>query len=185
MSSGSIGATVTLPPRYHRAQRVIHWLMAMVIVAALAIGLYCSYLVPGSAERQFLLDIHKSLGMTALVLIVLRIPLRAILGEPPRAIAPPRHERLASHIVHGTLYLLMVTMPLSGYATSASEGRSLPWFGLFNWPNLLPENRDLGRLLATVHHYGAYAFFAALSLHLAAVVWHHIVKRDEVLSRMI
>ena len=185
MSSGSIEAIANLPIRYHWVQRLVHWLMAIVIIAALAIGLYCSYLVPGSAERQFLLDIHKSLGMTALVLIVLRIPLRAMLGEPRRTIAPPRHERLASHMVHGTLYLLMAAMPVSGYITSASEGRSLPWFGLFNWPNLLPENRHTGRLLATVHHYGAYVFFAALSLHLAAVVWHHIVKRDEVLSRMI
>jgi cytochrome b561 len=177
----------SLPPshRYAGSQRLLHWVMAAVIFAALTIGLYCTFLGRGSPDRQMLMDIHKSLGMTALVLIVLRIPLRAKTGEPAWRNAPARHERIASDAAHGVLYILMLLMPLSGYITSSSEGRSVPWFGLFTWPNLFTENHPFGRLVGRVHHYGAYVFFAILGLHLAAVLWHRFVRRDDVLSRML
>ncbi|MBY3002060.1 cytochrome b [Rhizobium leguminosarum] len=171
--------------RYHAALRAMHWVTAGVILAAIALGLYCANLGRGSAERQFLMDIHKSLGMTALVLIVVRIPLRAFLGHPAWRRAPPRIEQLAAHIGHSALYLLMVLMPLSGYVTSASEGRSIRWFWLFSWPNVMAENRPLGRALGTVHQYGAYIFVALLSLHLTAVLWHCFIRHDDTLERML
>ncbi|WP_230987422.1 cytochrome b [Allorhizobium terrae] len=170
--------------RYRRSQRIMHWTMALIIICALGLGLYCSYLTRGSPERQFLLEIHKSLGMTAMVLIVLRIPLRAVYGEPKWQATPSTPVRIGAHAAHMVLYALMVLMPLSGYITSASAGRSLPWFWLFQWPNLMPADRALGRLASTIHEYGAYAFFAILGLHLAAVAWHRLIKKDEVLSRM-
>jgi cytochrome b561 len=170
--------------RYRGAQRVLHWAMAFIIICALGLGLYCSYLKPGLPERQFLLEIHKSLGMTALALIILRIPTRAVYGEPLWRSTPAAHVRVGAHAAHMVLYVLMVLMPVTGYMTSGASGRSLPWFGLFQWPNLMPADRGLGRLAAIVHHFGAYAFFAVLGLHLIAVAWHRLVKKDEVLSRM-
>ncbi|OLP45855.1 hypothetical protein BJF95_09935 [Rhizobium oryziradicis] len=158
--------------------------MACIIICALGLGLYCSYLTPGLPERQFLLEIHKSLGMTALVLIVLRIPLRAVYGEPSWQAVPSIPVRIGAHAAHMALYALMVLMPVSGYITSAAAGRSLPWFWLFQWPNLITADRALGRLASTIHHYGAYTFFTILGLHLAAVAWHRLIKKDEVLSRM-
>jgi cytochrome b561 len=79
----------------------------------------------------------------------------------------------------------MILMPISGYVTSALEGRTVPWFGLFTWPNLLTENRPFGRTVGVIHHYGGYTFLALLFLHLGAVVWHRLIRHDEVLSRMI
>jgi cytochrome b561 len=79
----------------------------------------------------------------------------------------------------------MILMPVSGYVTSSSEGRTVPWFGLFTWPDLLSENRPLGRAVGLVHHYGAYTFFALLFLHVGAAAWHKFVVHDEVLSRML
>ncbi|AYD00172.1 cytochrome b [Neorhizobium sp. NCHU2750] len=171
--------------RYTGAQRLLHWAMALVIIAALGLGLYCAYLGHGSPQRELLMTIHKSLGMTALVLIVLRIPIRVTSGEPGWKATPGRATRIASHAAHGILYLLMLLMPLSGYITSTSEGRTVPWFGLFTWPDLLAEDKPFGRMVGTVHKYGAYAFFTILGLHLLAVIWHRFVKRDEVLSRML
>jgi cytochrome b561 len=171
--------------RYRGLQRVLHWTMAIVIICALAIGLYCSYLTPGLPERQFLLDIHKSLGMTALVLIVLRIPTRATYGEPAWREKPSWLAKAAAHAAHMVLYLLMVLMPVTGYITSGAGGHDLPWFGLFNWPNLMPADHGLSRLAAAIHHYGAYCFFAILGLHLLAVAWHRLIKKDDVLARML
>lgn len=170
--------------RYRPIQRFLHWAMAAVIVAALCLGLYCSYLPHGSVQREFLLEIHKSLGMTALCLIVLRIPIRVINGEPDwrKPLAPL--VRISAHAGHGVLYILMILMPVTGYMTSGSEGRSIPWFGLFSWPNFMARDQGFGRTIATIHHFGGYAFFAVLGLHLAAVAWHWLVEHDDVLSRM-
>lgn len=170
--------------RYSRMQRALHWIMAVVIVLALAIGLYCAYL-DHTPEREFLMTIHKSLGMTALALLVLRIPVRAYRGEPYWQKEPHRHVRIAARVGHGLLYALMLLMPVAGYITSGAEGRDIPWFGLFNWPNLMDHDRNFGRLVGTIHEYGAYLFFIVLGLHLAAVVWHRLVKKDETLSRMV
>jgi cytochrome b561 len=122
--------------------------MAIVIISALGLGLYCSYLVPGSALRRGLLDVHKSLGMTALALIAIRLP-------------------------------------LAGYTTSAAGGYDLPWFGLFQWPNLLPLDKPLERMAAEIHEYGAYCLYAIVSLHVVAALWHHLFRKDEVLRRML
>jgi cytochrome b561 len=80
---------------------------------------------------------------------------------------------------------VMALMPISGYITSAALGRSVPWFGLFEWPNLMAQVRPLAMMARTVHEFGGYAFFAVLGLHLAAVVWHRLFKKDETLSRML
>ncbi|WP_348641771.1 cytochrome b/b6 domain-containing protein [Rhizobium sp. P44RR-XXIV] len=83
------------------------------------------------------------------------------------------------------LYALMILMPLAGYTTSAAGGRDLPWFGLFEWPNLLPLDRPLARAAAEVHEYGAYCLYAVVSLHILAALWHHFFRKDEVLRRML
>ncbi|MGV1756816.1 cytochrome b [Rhizobium sp. A22-96] len=171
--------------RYRPSQRILHWLMAIVIISALAIGLYCSYLVPGTPVRQALLDIHKSLGMTALFLIAIRLPLRLSLGEPAYRQPLDGFNHYAARGAHILLYALMILMPLAGYTTSAAGGRDLPWFGLFEWPNLLPLNRPLARAAAEVHEYGAYCLYAVVSLHILAALWHHFFRKDEVLRRML
>lgn len=183
MTSATTSGLTHIRYRYTGAQRLIHWAMAVVICCALALGLYCAN-IGHTPQREFLMTIHKSLGMTALALIVLRIPIRVASGEPEWRVVQPSHVRIGAHVAHGILYLLMILMPVTGYITSGAEGRDIPWFGLFEWPNLMQPDRPLGRMVGHIHEYGAYAFFGILGLHLAAVVWHRLVKRDETLSRM-
>lgn len=171
--------------RYRLSQRILHWIMAIVIISALGIGLYCSYLVPGSDLRRFLLDVHKSLGMTALVLIVIRLPLRLSFGEPAYRQPLGALNHYAARGVHILLYTLMILMPLAGYTTSAASGRDLPWFGFFEWPNILPFDKPLARAAAGIHEYGAYCLYAIVSLHILAALWHHFFQKDEVLRRML
>ncbi|TWB58277.1 cytochrome b561 [Rhizobium sp. ERR 922] len=174
----------TSTARYRSSQRLLHWLMAIVIISALVIGLYCSYLTPGIPLRRALLDIHKSLGMTALFLIAIRLPLRLSLGEPAYQRPLGVFNHYAARGAHILLYILMILMPLAGYATSAAGGHDLPWFGLFQWPNLLSHDKGLERAAAEIHEYGAYCLYAIVSLHILAALWHHFVRKDEVLKRM-
>ncbi len=172
-------------PHYDRVQRAFHWSMAIVIVAAMLIGLYCAYRPPGDATRRFLLEWHKSLGMTAMTLIVLRIAYRIAVAAPPYAERMSRLNHAAASGAHLALYILMLFMPLTGYWNSAAGGYSLPFFWLFQWPRVLPLDKASSRLGEELHYWGAWAIYAVVGLHIAAVLWHRLVKRDSVLDRML
>ena len=85
---------------------------------------------------------------------------------------------------HLALYALMIAMPVSGYAKSAAGGNSVSFFGLFAVPSLLPKDRAIAEAAGQAHYVFAWLLGVTLVLHLAAVVWHARVKRDEVLTRM-
>lgn len=171
-------------PHYDRVQRGFHWLMAAIILVALAIGLYCSYQTPDTPLRRWLLEWHKSLGLTALALIGLRIAYRLTIRTPPYAERMGRLTTAAAHGAHLALYALMLFMPLTGYLFSAAGGYSLPWFWLFQWPRLAPLDKGLARTGEMLHAYGAYVLYAVVALHVLAVVWHRLVLKDGVLARM-
>ena len=178
-------AVARSPRSYDGAQRAFHWVMAAVIVIALALGL-TAYFLPESAGalRQEVTFLHKSFGMTALVLGVLRVVYRLIVGAPPYAVALARLTSIASHAAHFALYALMIALPVAGYVNSSAGGHEVPWFGLFDWPSLAPRDRALGHLAAGAHFWLAWTIIGVLALHFAAVAWHALVKRDEVLGRM-
>jgi cytochrome b561 len=171
-------------PHYDRVQRLFHWSMAAIIITALLIGLYCAYQEPGTPVRRYLLEWHKSLGMTALVLIVLRIAYRLSTKAPPYLEPMGRLNHAAASGAHLGLYALMLFMPLTGYWFSASGGYSLPFFWLFQWPRVLPVDKAATHLPEALHLYGAWAIYIVVGLHIAAVLWHQLIKRDSVLSRM-
>jgi cytochrome b561 len=158
--------------------------MAIVIISALIIGLYCSTLTPGAPLRRALLDIHKSLGMTALFLIAIRLPLRLSLGEPAYREPLDILNHYIARGAHILLYALMILMPIAGYTTSAAGGHDLPWFGFFQWPNLLPLDKGIEKVFAEIHAYGGYCLLAIVSLHILAALWHRFSRKDEVMSRM-
>lgn len=171
--------------RYDFTARTLHWAMAAIIFAAIALGIYTSYLPPGTGPRPALLDIHKSLGLTALVLIVFRIVYRLARGEPPYREPPRFLSHMAAKLAHAGLYGLMLFMPVTGYLYSAAGGYSLPWFGLISWPRLATPDKPLSLSGQHLHHIGAWSIAALLVAHVLAVIWHRWIKKDEVLARML
>lgn len=184
MSDTMAIAADTPRAQYRPSQRLLHWSMAIVIICALTIGLYCSYLTPGIPLRRALLDVHKSLGMAALFLIAIRLPLRLSVGEPAYQQPLSVFNHYAARGAHILLYVLMIVMPLAGYTTSAAGGHDLPFFGLFEWPNIVPQDKGLERISAEVHHYAGYCLLAIVSLHILAALWHHFIVKDNVMKRM-
>ncbi len=122
--------------------------------------------------------------MTVLCLVALRIVWRMIVGAPAYAEPLGRLTHAAAHAAHRALYALMIAMPVTGYMTSGAGKHDIPWFGLFNFPNLMPANKALEDGAAEAHYLIAWAIAIVLALHLGAVVWHAGVKRDAVLTRM-
>ena len=176
------------PPRevaaYDPGLRTLHWLMAALIFVALPLGVWASLLPSGDAMRVEILFFHKSIGVTVFGLIALRIVWRLIVGAPAYAEPLGKVIRVASRAGHLALYALMIAMPVSGYLGSTAGGRAVSWFGLFELPRLVAKDRSLAVAASWAHLVFAWMLAFVLAAHLGAVVWHAMIKRDSVLTRM-
>jgi cytochrome b561 len=178
----------TCPPQraaqaYNPGLRTLHWLMAALIFVALPLGVWAS-LLPGGAMRSEILFVHKSIGMTVLCLVALRIVWRVIAGAPAYAEPLGRLIHTAARCGHLTLYALMIALPVSGYIGSIAGGHEVRWFGLFTFPDLLSKDKALAEAGREAHFMFAWTIAFVLAAHLGGVVWHTAIRRDSVLTRM-
>jgi cytochrome b561 len=175
------------PPRaaavHNPGLRLLHWLMAALIFVALPLGVWASEL-PRGPQQSEILFLHKSIGMTVLCLVALRIVWRLIAGAPAYAEPLGKLTHAAAHSAHIGLYALMIAMPVSGYLFSVGAGAEVPWFGLFSFPAFVPKNEALRVAGEQAHYVFAWTIAFVLAAHLGAVVWHAAIKRDSVLTRM-
>ena len=171
--------------RYSPAQRRLHWLMAaLVLCVYLAIeqrGLFAR----GSSLRAAMLQSHFWLGLAVFGLAAWRLALRRRFTPPPITPAPPAWLAWSSRLMHFALYAFFLAMPLLGLATAWSDGKQvlLP-FGLA-LPALLPADEAMAHRLEDVHGAIGEAFYWVIGLHVLASLWHHAVRRDDTLRRML
>lgn len=170
---------------YDGVQRAFHWLMAAIIFAAIALGIWAYYLDRNSPLKGSLLFVHKSLGLTVLILVIARVIYRLIVGKPPYKRPLPRFNQVGSTTAHLLLYGLMILMPVTGYIFTGAGGHPLPFYGLFEWPNVLPKDKALSQLAGAFHYWGAWAICSLLVVHVLAVVWHNRIKKNDILGRML
>ena len=170
--------------RYHPAQRVIHWLMAIIILSLLAVGIYMTGLDKEDANRGQLYFLHKSFGVLVLILIALRVALRVKFGTPILPAGINSLERRMAHSTHHFLYLLMVAVPLVGIWMSNSWGYGVSFFGLFDVPFRFPENKEIAPLAGEMHEYLAYGLLALVVLHVAGALKHRFFDKNDVIYRM-
>ena len=168
--------------RFSPLQRLLHWLMAVCILAMLFIGVgMVSTISPRYLE---LVSIHKPLGVAILVLALLRLGLRLRRGAPPLPADLPEPMRLAAHLSHIALYALMIAMPLLGWAMLSAEGYPIVLWGGLRLPPILPQDTGTYALLRQAHGLLGYAFFAVILAHLGAALFHALVRRDGVFEAM-
>ena len=161
--------------------RLLHWLMAILILAMLFIGIG---MVASVTDYHWLVSIHKPLGILILVLAVIRLINRLINPPPALPAEMPVWQRqvaLGSHIL---LYVLMIILPLIGWAMLSAGGYPVTLFGAWHLPSIVPQNVDLFALLRALHTWLAFALFATVLVHLAAALFHGLVRRDGVFSSM-
>lgn len=168
--------------RFTPLQRLLHWLMAVCILAMLFIGVG---MVSTVAPKYLpLIAIHKSLGITILVLALIRLAVRLRYGAPPLPSDLPGPIRLAALLSHYALYALMISMPLIGWAMLSAAAYPVVVFGGVYLPAILPQSDSLHSLLWDAHFYLAFLFFALILAHLAAALFHALVRRDGVFESM-
>jgi len=163
--------------------RVLHWLMAAMILAMLFIGVG---MVASVSERHaWLLGIHKPLGIAILVLALLRLAMRLRHPPPPLPVDLPAMQRLAAHASHGLLYALMIAMPLVGWAMLSAGGYPVMLGEALQLPAIVPANATAFAILRHLHSWLAMALLLTFLAHLAAALYHSLVRRDGVLPSML
>lgn len=163
-------------------QRALHWVMAVCILAMLFIGVgMVSTVMP---KYLPLLATHKTLGIVILALALIRLAVRVIYGAPPLPAEMPEPMKLAAHLSHYALYALMIGMPLIGWAMLSAGAYPIVLYGGITLPRILPQNDQLHALLWSAHYYLAFAFFAVILMHLAAALFHGLIRRDGVFESM-
>ena len=184
-------ATGVSARRYSAVAILLHWASALGVIALIGMGLIMTH--AGLAPmRQFqLYQWHKSVGVTVLGLTILRVLWRLTHRPPPHPAGMPARERVAASTAHGLLYLLLVGLPLTGWAVVSLSPFNIPTvlFGVVPWPHLplaeLVPNPAAEGFLKLVHAYGAWLLTALLILHVAAALRHHFIIHDDVLRRML
>lgn len=161
-------------------QRLLHWIMAIAILAMLFIGV--AMVATVSRSHETLIAIHRPLGVALLVLVAIRTVVRMRHGSPPLPRDIPAAQRLAAKASHLVLYLLMTAMPLIGWGMLSAGGYPVTLFGALHLPPILPHDVRVFALLRALHTWLAFALFAMVLLHLAAALMHGLVRRDGVLA---
>jgi len=172
------------PDRYGAMAQGFHWLIAVLLVVQYGIGLYGVRLGTGF-EQLVVLARHKSLGITLFGLALLRLAWRGWNPPPPLPGDMRRAERGLAHASHGLLYLLLFTLPVTGWLFSSASGISVSWFGWITLPDLVGVSEPLADALLRVHIGLSLLLVLTVALHVAAALWHHRVRRDTVLLRML
>jgi cytochrome b561 len=168
--------------RFTPLQRALHWIMAVCILAMLFIGVgMVSTIAP---EYLTLVGIHKPLGILILILALIRLVVRLVYGAPPLPLDLPEPMKLAAYLSHYALYALMIAMPLIGWAMLSAANYPVTLWSGFSLPQIVPQSASLHTLLWNAHFYLAFLFFALILMHLAAGLFHALIRRDGVFDAM-
>jgi len=170
--------------RYTPAAIALHWIVALLILANLALGLYTVDLPLSPAKlRNF--SYHKWIGVTVFMLAAARLLWR--LGHTPPALpaAMPAWERHTAAFTHALLYFLFFAAPLTGWLFSSAAGFQTVYLGVVPIPDLLSKDKALADALKLAHKSINYTLAAVIVLHAAAALKHHFIDKDDVLRRML
>jgi cytochrome b561 len=178
-------STAVAAPAYTPVARVLHWVTAALVLALIPVGLIMVHLVKPGPLQNFLFTLHESVGVTLMVIIYVRLAYR--LTHPPAPLPPeiPAFYRIAGPTVHYLLYALLAVQPIIGWIGTSAYRAPIRFFWLFELPPIWPENRAFSDLIFWVHLGIGLALAGLICLHVGAGLFHHFVRRDMVLTRML
>jgi cytochrome b561 len=182
-----------MPPSasYDAVAKLLHWTIALAIIGMLALGWTMADLPRADPMRFQLFQWHKSIGITILLLSLLRLGWRLGHPVPPLPDSMPLWEKRLARTTVILFYALIIGMPFTGWIIVSSSPLNIPTmlYGIFPWPDLpilpsLAHKREIGKAFAEVHGYLAFFIVGLLCLHVAGALKHHFMDRDDILTRM-
>lgn len=168
---------------YGLVSRIIHWVMSASIIIMLIVGFIMVNIAPSDQKWQ-IYNIHKAVGLIIFFLVFLRIiwTLSNIIVKAPLDL--PDWQKKTARFNHILLYLLMIIMPLSGTLMSLTGGHDINFFDLLTIKSFM-QSKEIAGTFWSIHLYSAIILVAAMILHVAAALYHHFIRKDNVLMRMI
>lgn len=170
--------------RYAPISIFLHWAMLLLIAGTYACILLRENFERGTDLREGLKTWHFMLGLTILLLVIVRIGARLLNPKPPITPQPPAWQMHLSKGVHLALYALMIVMPLLGWTILSAEGKLIPFYGLELFPLVSPD-KALGDQVQEVHETIGTIGYYLIGLHAAASLVHHYFYKDNTLKRML
>lgn len=180
-----------VPTRYGMVAILLHWVIGLGILTLIGMGLAMTHLALAPMLKFQLYQLHKSIGVTVLLAVLLRILWRLTHRPPPLPAMPPL-EKAAAEGTHRLLYALMLVIPLAGWALVSVSPFNLPTvlYGVVPWPHLpvfpdLADKAPVEAVMKFIHGKLAWALTALIVLHAGAALRHHFILRDGVLHRIL
>lgn len=170
--------------RWGLVSQLLHWGMLGLLVAIAWRGVTMVDMEPGPAMIEAY-ALHKSLGLMLLALVAIRLAWR-LFGRRPEVLgAIPAWQARVASATHFALYALMFAIPLSGWLFNSASGYPLQWFKLFNLPAIAGRSVELAEVARRAHVAGFWLLVLLVAVHAAAALWHHFIRRDDTLRRML
>jgi cytochrome b561 len=169
--------------RYSNLSIAFHWIIALLIVAAFALGSVMTDMKISPTKLQYY-SWHKWLGVTVLGLAALRLLTRLLSAAPAHPEHLPAWQKKAASTTHVILYVLMFAVPLSGYFYTSAAGFPVVYLGMFPLPTIIDPNPELKETLKKLHEILTSVLFAFVALHVAAALKHQFIDKDGLLKRM-
>jgi cytochrome b561 len=158
--------------------------MLALIVAVYSCILLREYFPRGSDPREGLKAWHFMLGLSVLVLVLIRIAVRLLTAKPPITPQPPAWQMLSAKTIHFALYAFMLAMPLAGWTILSAAGKTIPFFGLELFP-LVSQSKALAEQVKELHETAGTVGYFLIGLHAFAALVHHYHFKDDTLGRML
>jgi len=170
--------------RYSLPMIVLHWLIAILIVAAFSLGIVMTDMKISPTKLQYY-SYHKWLGVTVLALVAVRLLARLLSQVPGYPEHMSNWQKKAANYTHILLYILMFAVPLSGYFYTSAAGYPVVYLGLFELPTLIAANPELKNSLKELHELLTNVMLGVVTLHLLAALKHQFIDKDQLLRRML
>jgi cytochrome b561 len=171
--------------KFNLPGRLLHWMMAMLVLAMLLIGIGMVSTV--SPRYHLILPIHRSIGTIVIVLVSVRLINRIMNPRtpPPLPSDLPNWQKMLAQWSHWLLYTLMFLLPVIGWSMLSAADEPIVIFGSVHLPSIVPPNARVFALLRLAHTAFAFVLFATFITHLGAALFHALIRRDNVLESML
>ncbi len=169
---------------YNLVARVFHWGIVVLLAVQVTIALVLPSILP-KADEDRLTAWHLSVGSTILFIMLLRLAWRLTHPAPPPPVDLPPALRLLSRATHWAFYAILVLLPVLGWTAASAFGATVRLFGLIPLPALVAPNKPFAEAIGGVHETVAFILLALIALHVAGALYHALIKRDDVIRRML
>ena len=171
--------------RYDRVAIALHWIVAVGVFVMIGLGWYMTDIPKGTPERGFFYNLHKSIGVTLAIIILVRVVWRWNHQPPLLPAGTASWVVNASRLSHSLLYALLVLMPVAGFTASNFSKYGVTYFGLFKIGPLFAENKSLYELFQGIHHAASEVLVVVICIHIAGALRHLLINRDGVFFRIL